>query len=67
MAKIDKPWNPEEEKPLAIAMAFVSGNATPRYVMTTSRGRVLAFLWSDDGKPRTWHDITPELVRETLK
>jgi hypothetical protein len=67
MAKIDKPWNPEDERPLAIAMSSGPAGTDARYVMTTSLGRVLAFRWTDDGRPRTWHDITPELVRETLE
>jgi hypothetical protein len=66
MAKIDEPWNPEVEKPLAIAMHCPSAHGFSRFVMTTSLGRVLMYS-TDNAGPRVWHDITPEFVRKIMK
>lgn len=67
MAKIDEPWNPDAEKPLAIAMDCPTSHGASRFVMTTTLGRVLTFSGVDNGGVRVWHDITPEFVRKTVK
>lgn len=65
MAKIDEPWNPETEKPLAIAMDCPTQHGPSRFVMTTTLGRVLTYTPTEG--PRIWNDITPEFVRKTIK
>ena len=64
MAKVDEPWDGENEKPLAIAMDCPTAHGPSRIVMTTSLGRVLTFTQQGDAM-RVWHDITPEVVRTT--
>lgn len=64
MAKIDEPWNPEAEKPLAIAISTPHVNRSAHIVMTTTLGRVLIKADSTDG---LWHDITPKTVRTDEK
>jgi len=64
MAKIDEPWNPEAEKPLAIAISTPHVNRISQIVMTTTLGRVLV---KGDGVDGLWHDITPKTVRTEEK
>lgn len=64
MAKIDIPWNPAEERPLAITATTTGNGLNTKIIMTTSLGRVLIQKDSVDG---LWEDITPKMVRETRK
>lgn len=64
MAKIDEPWNPEAEKPLAIAVSHSHNHRPTAIVMTTSLGRVLIKRDIVDGG---WEDITPKYVRTDEK